>query len=173
VRLLVKTRKHVIFISLCLTLWLISACVCGGQTVTVSVEVASTVSGSNDFIAKVDISDVTNFDAANYDITYDPAVFEVTDVTDGLIGNSTIPVAMWQVVKPGSLRLINNVPGLPGVSGSGYLAEIKFHIIGPTGNVSEINLSNGTLSNTSANEIPATWVGQWVNLYAATATPPL
>jgi Cohesin domain len=175
VRLLFNTRTHLVFISLCLTLWLIPACVCGGQNnVTVGVEVASTVSaGSNDFIARVNISDVTNFDAANYDITYDPAVFEVADVTDGLIGNSTIPVAMWQVVKAGRLRLINNVPGLPGVSGSGCLAEIKFHIIGSTGNVSEINLSNGTLSNTSANEIPATWVGQWVNLNAATATPPL
>jgi hypothetical protein len=80
---------------------------------------------------------------------------------------------MWGLIKPGSLRVINNVPGLPGVSGSGYLAEIKFHVVGPTGNVSEINLSNGALSDASANEIPATWVGQWVRVYAATPTPPL
>ena len=95
----------------------------------------------------------------------------MTDVTDGLIGESTIPVAMWRVIKPGSMRLINNVPGLLGVSGSGYLAEIRFHLIGSTGNASVINLSNGVLSDTSANEIRATWVGQWVHVYAATATP--
>jgi hypothetical protein len=52
----------------------------------VSVEAANVVSGSSDFIAKINIRDVTNFDAANYDVTYDPAVLEVTDVTDGLIG---------------------------------------------------------------------------------------
>jgi Cohesin domain len=170
---LVKTETHSIFLALCLILWLIPACVCGGQNnVTVSVEVANGISGSNDFIAKVNISNVTNFDAANYDIIYDPAAFEVTDVTDGLIGNSTIPVAMWRVIKPGSLRIINSIPGLPGVSGSGYLAEIRFHVIGSTGNVSELYLSNGILSNASANEIHATWVGQWVHVYAATTTPP-
>lgn len=172
VRPLVKTETLSIFLALCLILWLIPACVCGGQNnVTVSIEVANVISGSNDFIAKVNISNVTNFDAANYDIIYDPAALEVTDVTDGLIGNSTIPVAMWRVIKPGSLRIINSVPGLPGVSGSGYLTEIRFHVTGSTGNVSEINLSNGVLSNASANEIHATWVGQWVHVYAATATP--
>ena len=172
-RPLVKTQRHSIFLALCLILWLIPACVCGGQNnVTVSVEVANAISGSNDFIVKVNIGNVTNFDAANYDVTYDPAVLEVTDVTDGIIDNSTIPVAMWGLIKPGSLRVINNVPGLPGVSGSGYLAEIKFHVVGPTGNVSEINLSNGALSDASANEIPATWVGQWVHVYATTASPP-
>jgi hypothetical protein len=139
----------------------------------VSVEAANVVSGSSDFIARINIRDVTNFDAANYDVIYDPAVFEVTDVTDGLIGNSTIPVAMWRVIKPGSMRLINNVPGLLGVSGSGYLAEIRFHLIGSTGNASVINLSNGVLSNTSANEIHSTWVGQVVQVYSTTATPPL
>jgi hypothetical protein len=94
-------------------------------------------------------------------------------VTDGLIRGSTIPVAMWRVIKPGSVRLINNVSGLPRVSGSGYLAEIRFHLIGSTGNASKINLSNGVLSDTSANEIRATWVGHLVHVYAITATPPL
>jgi hypothetical protein len=170
----VKTRTHLIFLAVCLILWLIPACVCGGQNnVTVSVEVSSELSGSNDFIAKVNISNVTDFDAANYDVIYDPTVLEVIDVTDGLIGNSTITVDMWRVIKPGSLRLINNVPGLAGVSGAGYLAEIRFHVIGSTENLGEINLTNGTLSNAFAKVIHVTWVGQWVHVYAATATPPL
>ena len=170
---MVKTGTHLIFLALCLILWFMPACVCGGQNnVTVNVEVANVVSGTNDFIAKISISNVTNFDAANYDVTFDPAVLEVTDVTDGLIDNSTIPVAMWRVMELGSVRLINNVPGLPGVSGSGYLAEIRFHTIGSTGNASVINLSNGILSDTSANEIHATWAGQMVQFYAITTTPP-
>jgi hypothetical protein len=171
---LVKTGTHLIFLALCLVLWLIPSCVCGGQnSVTVSVEAENVVSGSSDFITRINVRDVTNLDAANYDVIYDPAVFEVTDVTDGLIGGSTIPVAMWRVIKPGSMRLINNVPGILGVSGSGYLAEIQFHLIGSTGNASVINISNGVLSNTSANEIHATWVGHVVQVYSTTATPPL
>ena len=173
VRPLVKTGTHLLLLALCLILWLIPSCVCGGHnSVTVSIEAANVLSGSSDFIAEINIRDVTNFDAANYDATYDPAVLEVTDVTDGLIGGSTIPVAMWRVIKPGDVRLINNVPDLLGVSGSGYLAEIRFHAIGSTGNASLINLSDGILSDTSANEIRATWAGQTVHFYATTTTPP-
>jgi hypothetical protein len=171
---LMKPRTHLILLALCLILWLITSCVCGGQgNVPVSIDTENSVSEGSYFIVKINIGNVTNFDAANYDVTYDPSVLEVTDVTDGLIGSSPIPIAMWRAIKPGSVRLINNVPGLPGVSGSGYLAEIHFHAIGSIGNPSEINLTNGVLSNTSANEIHATWVGYLVHVYATTATPPL
>jgi hypothetical protein len=44
-------------------------CLRSQNNVTVSVEAANVVSGSSDFIAKINIRDVTNFDAANYDVT--------------------------------------------------------------------------------------------------------
>jgi len=63
--------------------------------------------------------------------------------------------------------VINNVPGLPGVSGSGYLSEIHFHVVGSAGNTSDITLSSGVLSANTATEITATWVGDSVHVNTA------
>jgi len=164
-RYLSKTQTLIVFLTICLMLWIIPACVCQGRNnVIVSIEAAGKVSENFDFTARVNIVNVTNFDAANYDITYDPAIIEVTDVTGGLIGGATIPVEMWRVIESGKIRLINNVPGIAGVSGSGYLADIRFHVIGSTGNTSHISLSNGVLSNNSANEIFANWASSSVSV---------
>jgi hypothetical protein len=85
----------------------------------VSIEAQNIISENSDFTARVNIVNVRNFDAADYDITHDPVILEVTDVTGGLIGGATIPVDMWRVIESGRIRLINNVPGIAGVSGSG------------------------------------------------------
>ena len=138
--------------------------------VTVSIDAPAEVGEAADFIARVDIIDVTNLDACNYDVTYDPLILEVTDVTDGLIGETVVPADMWGFIPPatqGTIRVINNLPGLSGVSGSGYLAEIHFHVVGSAGNSSDITLSNGVLSDTSATEIPASWVGDSVHVNTA------
>lgn len=68
--------------------------------------------------------------------------------------------------------MVQNVPGLAGVSGSGYLAVLHFHVVG-TGS-SAISLSKGMLSNILAEKIPATWVGDSVMVVAAVeaTTPP-
>jgi PKD repeat protein len=117
-----------------------------------------------DFKVRVNIGNVTNFDATNYDVTFDSAVLQVSNVTSGLISSTTIPVDMWSVISPGTLRVIQNVPGLSGVSGSGYLSEILFHVIGSAGSSSQINLANGVLSDNSANQIQATWVNGSVQI---------
>ena len=135
--------------------------------VTVSISAPAQVATSTDFIARVNIVNVTNFDATNYDVTFDPAVLQVSDVTSGLISSTTIPADMWSVISPGTLRVIQNVPGLSGVSGSGYLSQIHFHVIGSAGSSSQINLANGVLSDISANQISATWVGGSVQISTA------
>ena len=132
--------------------------------VTVSISTPTQVAVDTDFIAMVNISTVTNFDATNYDITFNPAVLQVSNVTSGLISATTIPVDMWSVITPGTLRVIQNVPGLSGVSGSGYLSKIQFHVIGSAGSNSQINLANGVLSDNSAHQIPASWVGGSVQI---------
>ena len=138
--------------------------------VTVSIDAPAEAGEGTDFIATINITDVTDFDAANYDITYDPRILEVTDVTDGSIGETVIPVDMWDFVPAetqGTIRVINNVPGLSGVSGSGYLAEIHLHVVGSAGNTSDVTLSNGVLSANTATEITATWVGDSVHINTA------
>lgn len=126
------------------------------QEVTISIDAPSTTGTETDFVVRVDITDVTNFDACNYDITYDPSVIEVTGVTAGLIGDSAVPIDMWGEIVPGKLRIIENIPGAPGVSGSGYLAEIHFRVIGDSYDTGGITISNVTLSDNTATEIQAT-----------------
>ena len=164
--------------ALCLTMVLLlpSVAAAAGE-VTVSIDAPAEVSGGADFIVRVAITDVANFDAANYDVTYDPTVLEVTDVTDGLIGDTIIPVVMWGFIPAetrGTIRLIENVPGLLSVSGSGYLTEIHFHVVGKYCKTSDITFSKGVLSDNSSTEIPATWIGDSVYTTASptpTTTP--
>jgi hypothetical protein len=137
--------------------------------VTVSVDAPATAAPDSDFTANIDITEVTNLDSGNYDITFDPLVLRLDNVTSGLIGSTTIPVDMYNEISSGTYRVVQNVPGLTGVSGSGYLAVLHFHVIGSEGDSSSITLSNGTLSDAQAAEIEATWVGDSVDITSSTA----
>jgi len=134
----------------------------GGATVSISAP-AQVAVGTN-FVAIVSIGNVSNLNAANYDVTFNPAVLQVGNVTNGLVGGVTFPVGMWNVISPGTLRVINSLSNLSGVSGSGYLSQVQFQVIGSAGNTSQINLGNGVLSDTSANQIQATWANGSVQI---------
>ena len=132
--------------------------------VTVSIDAPDEAAPDSDFTANVNVSDVVDFDACNYDISFDASVLRLDNVTSGLIGSTTIPVDVYNEISPGTYRVIHNVPGLSGASGSGYLAVLHFYVIGSAGDSSTISLSNGMLSNNLAEEIPATWVGDTVSV---------
>jgi len=132
--------------------------------VTVSVDTPDEVGTDSDFAANVNISEVTNFDACNYDVSFDASVLRLDNITSGLIGSTTIPVDLYHEMSPGTWRIVQGLPGVSGVSGSGYLAILHFHVIGSRGDNSNVDLSNGTLANTSAEEIPATWIGDSVDV---------
>jgi PKD repeat protein len=167
-----KKFKHLLLIGVILNiaLALVLPATVSAAGETVSIDAPAEVGPGTSFIARVNINSVTNFDACNYDITYNPSVLEVTDVTNGLISTTAVPVGMWDEVASGKIRVIENIPGVSGVTGSGYLAEIHFHVIGTYGSTSTIAFSDGTLSAGSATEITATWVGYSVTVYAALAT---
>jgi hypothetical protein len=144
--------------------------VSGAQSgVTVSVDAPATAVPDSDFTANIDITEVTDLDSGNYDVTFDPLVLQLDDVTSGLIGSTTIPVDIYNEISSGTYRVVQNVPGLTGVSGSGYLAVLHFHVIGSDGDSSSIALSNGTLSDNHAGEIAATWVGDSVDITSSMA----
>ena len=136
--------------------------------VTVSVDAPATAAPDSDFTANINISQVTDLDSCNYDITFDPLVLQLDDVTAGLIGSTTIPVDMYNEISSGTYRVVQNVPGLTGVTGSGYLAVLHFHVIGSDGDSSAITLSNGTLSDAEAAEIVTTWVGDSIDITSST-----
>jgi hypothetical protein len=126
--------------------------------VTVRVDAPAGVAPESDFTAAITISQVTDFDACNYDVTFDPLVLRLDDITSGLIGSEEIPVGMYNELSPGEYRLIQNIPGLAGVSGSGYLAQLHFHVTGAEGDSSPVGPSNGVISDIAAVAIEATWL---------------
>jgi hypothetical protein len=145
--------------------------------VTVSIDAPAGVAPDSDLTAKVSVSEVTDFDACQYDVSFDASVLRLDDVTSGLIGSTEIPVDIYNEISPGIYRLVQNVPGLAGVSGFGYLAELHFHVIGSEGDSSMVGPSNGVLSDIAASEIEATWAGGSVRVAAeapeATTPPPV
>ncbi len=136
----------------------------------VSINAPDTVPAGGNFTAMVGINQVSNFDAANYDVSYNPAVLRLINVTAGQInsgGNLTaIPVDMWSTntTATGTVRIVQNVPGPNGASGTGYLAMLQFGVTGSVGQSSNITLTNGVLSDNLAQLIPASWIGDVVRV---------
>ena len=116
----------------------------------------------SDFTAGIIIGEVIGFDGGYYDITFDATVMRLDDVTTGLIGSTTIPVETYWEVSSGTWRVVQSIPGVIGVTGSGYLAVLHFHVVGSEGDSSAISLSDGSLYDTLAEEIAATWAGDSV-----------
>lgn len=137
--------------------------------VTVSIEAPATASAGGEFVATVSISGVENFDSAVYDVTYDPMVLEVLEVTQGTINNTEVPVDMWDFVPSGiqgTVRILNNIPGIPGVSGLGYLSEIRFKVVGASGDTSSLGfaLEEVSMADNAAKDILATWAGDSITV---------
>jgi hypothetical protein len=129
----------------------------GGGGLTVSIDAPAEVSAGSDFTVRVEVGEVVNFDSANYDIGYDSNVLEVTGVTNGSIGDTAIPIANWNF-DLAKVRVINNVPGLAGINGSGYLAEVHFRVIGSSGDSSDLQFEGDcVLYNIDVVEILAKW----------------
>jgi len=131
----------------------------------VSIEAPAEVKEGWDFTAKIAIDGVLEFKSASYEISFDPAIIEVTDVTDGML-NATfvngspcsfpINTDTWSSPEQGKIVIQSSVPSIAG--GSGYLSEIHFHAIGSVYNYSAIEFTNNcALYNNSLAEIPTYW----------------
>ena len=137
--------------------------------VTVDLDTPAAVGPDSNFTVNINISQVTNFDSCNYDITFDASVLRLDYVASGLIGSTTVPVDMYNELSSGTYRVVQNVPGVAGVSGFGYLAVLYFHVVGADGDSSAITLSNGVLSDNQTGEITATWTGVTVDITSVVA----
>jgi len=118
-------------------------------TTTVSIVAPAEVVVGSTFSAKVNITNVTNLNAWNYDVVFNKNVLEVNGVLGGEVGGMPIqPGENQWVVNNGTLKVVNDIPGISTISGSGYLSEIQFKVIGEIGNTSSIDLQGGMLSDT-------------------------
>ena len=124
----------------------------------VSIEAPDFVGEGHDFAATVDICQVQDLHSATYDLHYDPSVIEIVGITSGDLNGAPIPVS-WSQTSPGTISVVQNTPA---ASGHGHLANLQFHVIGSSGNISDITLSNGELDNGA---IPADWFGDSVQVF--------
>jgi len=138
-------------------------------TTTVSIDAPPEVVVGSTFSARVNIANVTYLNAWNYDVVFNKNVLEVNGVLGGEVGGMPIqPGENQWVVNNGTLKVVNDIPSISTVSGSGYLAVIRFKVIGEIGATSAIDLRNGILSDNLANSIPATWGRATVAVVAPT-----
>lgn len=102
----------------------------------------------------VEIADVENLDALAYTITFVAANIRYDSVTAGSIAGTTIPISSASTT-PTSVRLVQNVAGTPGVTGSGTLATLLFTFIGNSGTSSALTLDPVSLSDKNGVTITA------------------
>jgi len=122
--------------------------------ISVSVNAPERVDG--DFSVVIEIENAVDLDSGQFDLTFDSDAVNVTGVDDGLIDDTVIPIDNWAVDED-RIKVLFNLPGIDGVSGSGSLATIHFETIVPGDCAME--LSDGLLVDTMAEVIPASWDG--------------
>ena len=131
------------------------------------------------FEVTIDVTDVSDMNGGQFDLTFDPDVINVLDVEDGNIDDTEIPVVMWRFMDDDKIRVFFKLSGADGVSGSGYLAKIIFEVAGDAGDTSVIDIPadisdnpedrKRMLSDIGADEIPANWFGANVTIGTAPA----
>jgi len=135
-------------------------------TIGVPVRVnASEIVPDDTFDATIDVADVTNLTAGQFDLSFNSSVMNVTDVDSGNIGGTEVPIDMWRLMDGDRIRVLFNLPGATMVSGSGSLATIHFMVTGTSGATSVLDVSDGSLFGllfidtnfTLVDDIPATW----------------
>ena len=110
------------------------------------------------FTATIDVEDVLDMNSGQFDLTFDPAVVNVTNVSSGEIGGTTVPIIDWRFMDADTVRVLFKLSGASGVSGTGSVATIEFAVSGSQGDTSVLDISDGLLSDTGAGEIPAVWI---------------
>jgi len=117
----------------------------------------ATVDVGATFSLRVAIDTISSFDACDYKVNFDSAVLTLSSVDDGLIGGVTVPRVALTELDGGEWKVVDNIGGTGGASGSGYFNVLNFTVIGADATNSDITLSDGTVSSTSATEIDCTW----------------
>ena len=123
--------------------------------VPVTVDAPEAISGA--FDATIDITNVVDMNGGQFDLSFDSSVLNVTDVSAGEIGGTVVPLVDWRFMDADTIRVIFKLSGDSGVSGSGYLTKIGFETTGSQGDSCVLDIFDGKLADTSADEIPATW----------------
>jgi len=118
------------------------------------------------FNTTIRIDNVTELNAAQFDLSFNSSVVNVTDVKGGEINGKAVPLYNWNFTDSDTIRVISKLSGVEGANGSGYLAVVEFGVKGKRGESSKLDISEGKLSNVSAKEINADWFDAEVTVEA-------
>jgi hypothetical protein len=164
---------RIIFIAMTILL-LVSAQGFATTLVNIQPSVANQSVGSF-FNVFVDISNVSDLYAFQFDINFDPTVLQAVDAIEG----SFLPTGGGTFFIPG---IIDNTAGSisynadallssdPGVTGTGHLAVLSFEAFGQ--GTSPVSLSNVLLLDSSLSDISFTPNGGTVNISTSTVPEP-
>ena len=135
----------------------------------VCVNAPDVVSGT--FNVTIEVNNAVDLDSGQFDLSFDPSVVNVTDVYNGSIDGTAIPVGNWTVMHGTDnwdcdklVRVVFDMPEVTGVSGSGHLVTIHFEVTGAAGDRSVLDISDGLLVNTGSGDIPAVWINDEVSV---------
>ncbi|HJH31331.1 MAG TPA: PGF-CTERM sorting domain-containing protein [Methanosarcinaceae archaeon] len=147
--------KKSTMIGICFAAFLIAfaAVPAQAQQITVNLNAPELVKGSTVY-ATVEIINVTDLDAGQFDLSFNSSVLEVVNVENGTIEGIKIPL-QWHSIDTNTLRVIFNLEGVTGISGSGQIARIGFEVIDE--GEGDLLISNGLLGNIEANQINTNW----------------
>jgi len=118
------------------------------ENVSVGVNAPEFVSGT--FDVTIDIYNVIDLYGGQFDLSFDPDVVNVNGVYEGEIDGTTVTIDTWGLVEGGRrVRVLFNIDDIEnpeGVSGSGYLATIRFEVVGDDDDTIALELYEGLLS---------------------------
>jgi hypothetical protein len=134
------------------------------QPVEVWVNAPPSVEADKTFVVTINITDVTDLNSAQFDLSFDPDVVKISEVKKGEINGEAFKTFMHPTIAEDTERVLVSMPIGEGMSGSGHLAEIEFKAKGKEGKKTELSVSNEKLYNVSAKRIEAVWVGTEITI---------
>lgn len=125
--------------------------------VVVSIDAPDVVAVDSDFVAKISASGLANICLVlYYPVSFDESVLQLDEVTAVPIGGKTFVENRYEYSDKGDCYYIMQASGtgeevgdIEGISGSGYLAKLHFHVIGQPGDTSNIGFSHMVLTSIS------------------------
>jgi hypothetical protein len=162
--LLMGRGTMVLVVSMVMMFAVISAIAQDEAEVTVTVNAPEYVEEGETFDVTIEVDTITDFNTGLFDLSFDHKVVEVEDVTDGSIDDIAIPIDMWDNMDMGTIRVLFTVPEATSVNGSGCLAKISFSVKGDEGDECALDIENGFLGNTTAEEIVANWIDATIKI---------
>ena len=134
------------------------------DTINVTVNAPEYVEEGEIFDVTIDVDSIMDFNTGLFDLSFNSSVVNITGVANGRLDETAIPISIWTFVDSDTIRVMPELSGITGVSGTGYLTKISFEVVGNRGDRSVLDISNGMLVNTEAEEIPAEWIDDEIRI---------